>query len=426
MSNNSERIAKVQRHLTPLSQKIENQRYLSSVKKGMMDLNIVLLIGSIFTMALYLSQVNWFGTNILKESTDFLQMMSWITYGLLGIYLAISISYHHSKRINAPLFFSIFLSVIAVVTSHLALTDTILFGEIKVNNLFITLLISLLTVELVGKITNKKDRLLLSWIPIGSRKTSYQIFFSISYLITLTFLFGGYNFYINQSNFGGLLIQIIGGFDTPIIIFIIVFLEMLLWFIGLNGYSILAAIVLPIATNNLILNVNLIQQGQEATHIFTPNFWDFFIGMSGSGLVGSLAVLALFSRVKSIKEKGRIAIIPSIFHISEPILYGLPIAYNPYFFIPFVIGSPVLAVVQWMIFKYGFVNLPSYHVADLPLPLAQVLSTMDWRAVLLVIFIFVLSILMYYPFFKMYEKKVIETELINSKDDRFSDLDLDF
>ena len=426
MSNNSERIAKVQRHLTPLSQKIENQRYLSSIKKGMMDLNIVLLVGSIFTMALYLSQVNWFGTSILKETTSFLQAMSWVTYGLLGIYLTVSISYHHSKKINAPLFFSIFLSIVAVITSHLALMNTYEFGEIKINNLFITLLVSLLTVELTGKVTNKKDNLLFSWIPIGSRKTSYQMFFSISYLVALTILFKGYHIYINQSNVGNLLLWIIGGLDTPIIIFIIVFLEMLLWFIGLNGYSILAAIVLPIATNNLILNMDLIQQGKEATHIFTPNFWDFFIGMSGSGLVGSLAVLALFSRVKSIKEKGRIAIIPSIFHISEPILYGLPIAYNPYFFIPFVIGSPLLAVVQWLIFKYGFVNVPSYHVADLPLPLAQVLSTMDWRAIILVIFIFALSILMYYPFFKMYEKKVIETELINSKDERFSDLDLDF
>lgn len=421
MSKNSERISMMQSRLTPLSQKVEQQRHLSSIKKGMMDINPILLLGSVFSMLLFLSQL--FTVNWLAQYTNFFELLIKLTFNSLALYLSISISYHHSKQLETPLFYSIFLSVISVTIVH---AITLHSANFEIQNVFIGIVVSLITVELINKINLKKESVKLSWIPTGSKKTFILTFFSVFYLICLILLSSSLSnlgiMMILKDFFNYLLIQ----FDTPIILFIIVFFEMLLWFIGLNGYSILAAIVLPIATDNLIINNNLLLNGGTPTKIFTPNFWDYFVGMSGSGLVGALAVLALFSKVSSLKEKGKLAIVPSIFHISEPILYGLPIAYNPYFFIPFVIGTPVLSVLQWYVFKWGLVNLPSYHVADLPLPIAQILSTMDFRAVILVIVIFILSILMYYPFFKRFEKSVIESEAIVAEDNRFKDLDLDF
>ncbi|MBP1042710.1 PTS sugar transporter subunit IIC [Vagococcus sp. BWB3-3] len=422
----ADKISTLQRRLTPFSQKIEKQRLLSSIKKGMMDLTIVLLVGSIFAMLLFLSRLNWFGAAFLSQWQDLWQFLIFSTYGMLAIYLGVSVSYHHSKHLNTPFFYSIFLSVVAVVVSHLVLSGSVNMADLKFANLLIGLAVPLLTVEVIHQAGKKKESTRLKGIPLGSRKTAYQLVISSTYLILISLLFYACRLYVVESGLIQWGWRLIAGFDTPVMIFLIVLLEMLFWFIGLNGYSILAALVLPIATNNLVLNTNLLAAGKEATHIFTPNFWDFFAGMSGSGLVGALAVLAIFSKVDSLRTKGKVAIIPSIFHISEPILYGLPIAYNPYFFIPFVIGTPLLAVCQWFVFKWGWVNVPAYHVADLPLPLAQVLATLDWRALLLVGVVFGASILMYYPFFKLYEKEVIATELAAEKDQRFDDLDLDF
>lgn len=424
MDKQSETISLLQKKLTPFSQKIEQQRLLSSIKKGMMDLTIVLLIGSVFAMLLFLGQLSWFGAVYLRQLQPLWEVMITGTYGMLGLYLAVSISYHHSKRLNTPQFYSIFLSSIAVVVSHFIMVNRSSGAFIKVDNLLIALVIALVTVEVIHKLSRQTGSR-FNWIPIGSRKTGYLVVTSSLYLVMIGILS-----FVCRSIIKGpvsdWLGSIVTSFDTPVMIFAIILLEMLFWFIGLNGYSILAAIVLPIATQNLVLNTNLIAQGKPGIHILTPNFWDFFAGMSGSGLVGALALLALFSRVDSLKEKGKVAIIPSLFHISEPILYGLPIAYNVYFFIPFVIGTPILAVCQWYVFKWGWLNVPAYHVADLPLPIAQVLSTMDWRALFLVVAIFGLSLLMYYPFFKLYEKQVIENELAAKTDDRFDDLDLDF
>lgn len=421
MSNNSEKISMMQSRLTPLSKKIEQQRHLSSIKKGMMDINPVLLIGSVFGMLLFLSQLGSF--QWLKSYAWLFEDFIKLTFNSLALYLSISISYHHSKKLDTPLFYSLFLSLISVTLVHGVIYNSQFF---EMNHIFIGILLPLLTVEVINKININKESNKLNWIPKGSKKTFTTIVFSVIYLITITL--ASYSIYhlAQMINFKGFISFILSQFDTPVILFVIVFIEMLLWFIGLNGYSILAAIVLPIATNNLIINNNLLVNGDIPMKIFTPNFWDYFVGMSGSGLVGGLAVLAMFSKVSSLKTKGRIAIIPSLFHISEPILYGLPIAYNPYFFIPFVIGTPILSVFQWYVFKWGFVNVPSYHVADMPLPVAQVLSTMDLRAILLVIVIFILSIIMYYPFFKQFEKQVISSEKANEEDNRFDTLDLDF
>lgn len=426
MSKYSEQISTLQRRLTPFSQRIEKQRYLASIKKGMMDVTVVLLLGSFFAMLLFLSQLNWFGANFLAQWRWVWEALIASTYGMLGVYVGLSISYHHSKQLKTPLFYSLFLSGVAVVLSHWVLAGATRFADVRCDNVLIGVIVSLLTVEVIHRTHKKKESQRFNWVPIGSRKTAYQVLVSSTYLIVLCLLWHWCRLYLVNSAINQWGMAVIGSFDTPVMIFLIVLVEMLFWFIGLNGYSILAAIVLPVATNNLVLNTQLIAAGKEATYIFTPNFWDFFAGMSGSGLVGGLAILALFSKVESLRAKGKVAIIPSLFHISEPILYGLPIAYNPYFFIPFVIGTPILSVCQWFVFRWGWVNAPAYHVADLPLPLAQLLSTMDWRAILLVVVIFLLAILMYYPFFKLYEKEVIATELEAENDHRFDDLDLDF
>ena len=53
---------------------------------------------------------------------------------------------------------------------------------------------------------------------------------------------------------------------------------------------------------------------------------------------------------------------------------------------------------------------PIANVGGTPIPLAQYLSTMDWRAVVFGFVILGLAVCMYYPFFKMYEKQLLEQE----------------
>ncbi|MGM3304362.1 PTS transporter subunit EIIC, partial [Bacillus cereus group sp. BC12] len=83
---------------------------------------------------------------------------------------------------------------------------------------------------------------------------------------------------------------------------------------------------------------------------------------SGSGITGALVILALFSKSRELKADGKVSVVPAIFTISEPVVFGLPICFNPYLFIPFVLGPPILAVGQWFVFHFGWVRPPIANV----------------------------------------------------------------
>ena len=67
------------------------------------------------------------------------------------------------------------------------------------------------------------------------------------------------------------------------------------------------------------------------------------------------------------------------------------------------------------------------QVGGMPTPIAQYLITLDWKAPIYAILVIAIAVVMYYPFFKMYEKSVVEKEKeLAKKDERNFDDDLDF
>ena len=48
------------------------------------------------------------------------------------------------------------------------------------------------------------------------------------------------------------------------------------------------------------------------------------------------------------------ALIPSLFNISEPLMFGLPVVLNPTYFIPFILNIPVCAVIVQALYALGF------------------------------------------------------------------------
>ena len=45
--------------------------------------------------------------------------------------------------------------------------------------------------------------------------------------------------------------------------------------------------------------------------------------------------IAFFAKSAQLNALGKAAIVPSFFNINEPILFGMPVVYNPYTAIPF-------------------------------------------------------------------------------------------
>ena len=136
------------------------------------------------------------------------------------------------------------------------------------------------------------------------------------------------------------------------------------------------------------------------------------ITMGGMGATLTLNLLMCFSKSKSLKTVGRLTILPSIFNINEPIMYSAPIVMNPLLMVPMWINSITGPLVVWFTMRSGLLNIPSkmIQVGQIPAPLSSVMITEDLRAVLVYVVLFILYLVTWYPFFKVYEKQRIAEE----------------
>jgi len=224
----------------------------------------------------------------------------------------------------------------------------------------------------------------------------------------------------------------VASLDTVWGVMFLVFMIQLLWWFGIHGDASLSPIFLPIALQYITENAQSYEAGQPLPHVFTESVLGNFFLMGGSGLTLGLVIAMLLSKSKRYKSLGRIAIIPGIFGINEPVTFGTPIVYNPLMFIPYVIGPTIIAFFTYMAFDTGLVPMafaqsPGYT----PWLLQGFLINLSYKSAILQFAILFVSIIMYYPFFKIMEKKELNEELERQKQkenekSQLDDLEFDF
>ena len=421
---------------SPIASKVEKNRFISSIKNGMVSLIAVLIIGSFTLIISSIGNLFPDGT-VVKEffvqNADILQLPFNFTFGLLSLYAALTISYAHARRLEAPILQSMMGAAITTLVLDCQFVDgNFQVGYLDSRGLFIAIFSALISVEVLNLFVKKNLTIRIKGLPEMVAAT----FESIAPLLTILVGSVALSVAVSIGSGGKAIPEVLTTFlapamnsiDTPMAVFVISLLEMLFWFIGLHGYAILVGFVMPFMTQYLAENMAAFQSGDPISHVFAPNFWDYFMGFTGSGLTGALVLLALFSKSTELKAIGKASVVPMIFTISEPIVFGLPICFNPYLFIPFVLGTPFIATTQWFIFHYGIVRPPVANVGGTPIFLANYLSTMDWKAPILAVLVLALGVLMYYPFFKMYETSEMKKSNAAAAEENaiLSELNLDF
>lgn len=104
---------------------------------------------------------------------------------------------------------------------------------------------------------------------------------------------------------------------------------------------------------------------------------------------------------------------PAIFNINEPILFGTPIVFNPILMMPMWICTTVNATIVWIVMRTGLLAIPTIElamVATIPAPFSTVMFTGDMRGVIWWAVCLAVDLLIWYPFFKTYEKQEVEKE----------------
>ncbi len=192
--------------------------------------------------------------------------------------------------------------------------------------------------------------------------------------------------------------------DSYIALVLITGIEAGLWLVGIHGPALLAAIVLPAYYQLQFQNTDAHLHHAPIPHIVAVSTF-MFVFPGGSGATLPLVVLMLRSRLSRLRRLAYASVVPAIFSINEPVIFGLPIAYNPVLAVPFVAAPVALACTTYAAMALGLVGRPVLFIpATFPAFMNAFLTTLDWRACVLVAINLVVSGAIWLPFLRVYER----------------------
>jgi cellobiose PTS system EIIC component len=188
-------------------------------------------------------------------------------------------------------------------------------------------------------------------------------------------------------------------------------LMMLLWSVGIHGMNVVTAIAAPFWLATLTSNVN------GGHGIVTEPFFHIFTHLGGSGATWPLVIYMLRSRSTQLRTVGKVALGPAIFNINEPVTFGVPMMLNPIMMIPFIFVPLIIVTINYVAFSLNLVHVPIVmQPFTVPVGISGfIASGGDIRGSILQFFDLAVSALLYYPFFKSWERILIARETVEEE-----------
>lgn len=430
------------KYLTPIANKMDKQRHLSAVKKAMVAMTPLLIIGSFCLIPEAIP--NMIGENNavsqwILANLDIIYIPFNVGMALMSLYVTAIISYHLAQSYKLDVPGCLCMGVIGFLMMAVAYTEDggIMTTYLGPKGLFVAIFSSIIGVELYRWCKNKNFTIKMP--------DSVPDFVSRSFeMIPISVIVIGFFLIIRIACVNGLqtmppliftklLAPLVGSMDNPFAVTFLQMLRCLLFFFGIHP-SVLSPITSPISTQFLAENIAAVKAGQQAMHFFAPGPESAFGNFTGTGITGGLVFWCLLSKSKAQKQIGRVALIPALFGINEPILFGAPIVLNPIFFIPYVICGGIIGTVPYWMMHFELLKCSTFTPPYVGVFLEGYLTNFDYMSIVANLIQIGLSILVWYPFFKIYEKRELESEneiaqnsAISDEDAKLlDDLDLDF
>ncbi len=181
----------------------------------------------------------------------------------------------------------------------------------------------------------------------------------------------------------------------------VIVLSKLLWFIGINGNSLISLSLLPMMVMFNAENLIAFQNDKALPYLFTTGFLFFELGV-----LPLASAILLFSKNKAHRNHAKLGFLPAVFNIQETMIAGLPMTFNGLYLIPFILSSVVSLGITTLAITVFWVNKPLFAFApSLPGFLGAYLSTLDWRALVLWFGCYLLATLIYWPFIRISNKQ---------------------
>ncbi len=409
--------------LRNLTHKFTSLAGVSAIRRGLVSIIPVLLIGAFSLMIRYIpiNAYRHFLETFAGGLIDrFLNAVYSVTFGLLSVYMCVSVSHHYallrsdrgrSATIGCPIA-SLAVFIIFTGVDHLSV-DTL--GP---KGMFICLISTLLGSSIFCFLLSygRKGRLLADGADVNLNNALRMLLpLAVTVVIAvllnelILLLSGGANLHDLVLRGMNALFSLTGdGFLSGLLF---VLLSSILWFFGIHGSDVLEGVSEKLFIPNVQINADLVAAGEAPTEILTKQFFDLFVLMGGCGSAMCLLIaLLIFGKRRSNRGLAKMAAFPMIFNINEIMVFGLPIIYNPVMLIPFLLVPVVCFLTSYFAMSMGWVPMVATQVEwTMPVLFGGYLGTGSVAGSLLQLFNLGLGVLIYWPFVKRYDQERLES-----------------
>lgn len=404
-------------NLYNLSYKMENNRFLIIVRRGLTMMIPLVLVGGIACALVNLPFVDYSSQFVQQYFGKIINILQYVHQGTFGIFslamvIAFSLSYGMEENETVDKVAMYIIVALGAYGSQLNIGDNFDIESIGTKGSFSAIFIALVSCYIYKKI--KKSSVfnmrkyttgmesvcasaLAAFIPMIIVVAVVMIFSRGLY-----YCFGVYNIHeLFSKIICGLFDNLNNSFSSGILY---TFLLHMLWTLGFHGSHLLE----PVAQTTFA--------NATGEAVFSKSFFDTYVVMGGCGTtICVLLLILIFYRKDRMGNLAKISLPTVIFNLNEVLNFGIPIILNPIMFIPFLLTPVVIYTISYMSVAVGLVpQLVTEIPWSTPIIISGYVATGSIKGAILQIVCIVIGMCIYYPFLRMHSKmqKVYATDKI--------------
>ena len=418
--------------LQDAGQKICANNFVSALQAGMMGTMSIIMTGSVFQIACAL--MSMVGVDTTGVLYTIVYMPYNFTMGLIGLWITMMIAFNYARSVGvkSPLTTAIEAAACFIMTACFDLTQGSSIASLNITylgsqGLFIGFLIAWVTVRVDILCQEKKIYIKMPDVCppslVNSMAAIVPSFFNVCIFLALSAAVvsatgGLYNL---ASGFMAILTVPLQALTSLPGMFVLAFIAGVMWCFGIHGtmlmVSVLMGPMIMVAAENAAIWEASIQAGAtfaeatKALKFYPVALFGSIALCGGTGNTLPLVLMGLKAKSEQIRAVSKLSVLPGWFGINEPVTFGMPVMYNPILAIPYILAMLVSMLCTLIGYKTGFIAPGHVYVGALmPMGFAQFLSTFRWQNALWDYLMMIPCGLVWYPFFKMYDKQLSEQE----------------
>lgn len=403
----------LEKDFAPKLNKISSNLWVTTIKDSILQVLPFILLGSIFSVGTIVE-------GYISLPFTFWSLYAW-SMGIVSILVAFLIPFNfcEKKRLRKQRLMAGSTGLVLffiTVTPVLQADGTVGFGSsaFGAGGMFVAIVTGLITCivfNLLGKFSFFKED---SVIPDFVRQW-FDVLLPMAIVIVGGFFLvqvAGFNLF-NTVN--SIFMPLQSLLNTPFGFILMAFLYCFIYSMGISGW-VLNPVAQPVMLQSVAANMALVAAGTATAasmNMYTQTLITVaYMWIGGIGCTLPLVVLLAISKSNKLKALGRACLVPSIFNINEPVVFGC-IAWNPLLMLPMWLIGIIIPAITWIGCKVlTIVPIPNvqFDLWYCPYPIGTWISTRSIAAVIFAILTFFVAMAIWYPFFKVYEKQCVEEE----------------